>query len=107
MRRPGYERLGKLCGNCHSLLKVGGPTIWLGSSTVRRVEVLFLNLAPFPSQMPGTREPGGSGGNLPPNFEAVGAPPLPNFVVHFYFCLFLHVNLVISQKNSGPNPGSF
>ena len=28
-------------------------------------------------------------------------------VVLFYFCLFLHVDLGLSPKYSGPNPGSF
>ena len=61
---------------------------------------------------PGTREPGGggSGGNLPHNFEAVGAPPLQLWtvkVVHFYFCLLLHVNLGIYQKIVGQIQGVF
>ena len=45
---------------------------------------------------------GGSGGaTCPHNLEAAGAP-LPQLwtvnVIHFYFCLFLHVNLGLSQK---------
>ena len=45
------------------------------------------------------------GATFPHNFEAVGAPgaaPPPQLwtviVVNFYFCLFLHVNLGLSQK---------
>ena len=58
---------------------------------------------------------GGQWGQLSPitiNIEAVGmsATPPPqlwtDIVIHFYFCLFLHVNLGLFQK-SGSNPGSF
>ena len=49
---------------------------------------------------------------MSPNLEAVGAPPTQLWtvnVLHFYFCLFLHVNLGLSQfsffsNNSGLNP---
>ena len=54
---------------------------------------------------PGTRETGGGqwGQVVLHNLEAVGAsPPPPQLwtvnVVHFYFCLFLHVNFGLSQK---------
>ena len=53
---------------------------------------------------------GGSGGNLPHNFEAVVAPPPPTLdceIVHFYFCLFLHVNLGLCQKIVGQIRGVF
>ena len=50
---------------------------------------------------PGTREPGAVWATCLHSLEAVGAPP-PQLstvnVVHFYFCLFLHVNLGLSQK---------
>ena len=49
------------------------------------------------------------GVTCPHNLEAVEAPPPQLWiviVVHFYFCLFLHVNLGLPE-NSGPNPGSF
>ena len=55
----------------------------------------------------GTREPGGGAvrATCPQNFKAVGAPPPPQLwtviVVHFYFCLFLHVNLGLSKKIVG------
>ena len=41
---------------------------------------------------PGTMEPGDSGGNFPPNLEAVGAPPIQLRtvnVINFYFRLLL------------------
>ena len=62
---------------------------------------------------PGTREPGGGGGAVGAtwgNPTTVGATPqlgscwgaAPQFwivnVVNLYFCLFLHVNLGLSQK---------
>ena len=49
----------------------------------------------------GSRGGGGSGGNLPPQLGSCGgaAPQLRTVnVAHFYFCLFLHVNLGLSQK---------
>ena len=51
----------------------------------------------------GTRELGGSGGNLPPQLGICGgASPPPQLwsvnVVYFYFCLFLHMSLGLSQK---------
>ena len=47
----------------------------------------------------GTREPGGGavGTTCPHNFETVGAP---NFGLSMSF-------FFLSEKNSGPNPGSF
>ena len=56
------------------------------------------------------REPGGSGGACPSNFWTGGAPPLQLWtvnVVHFYFCLFLHVNLGPSQIILGEIRGMF
>ena len=43
---------------------------------------------------------GGSGANCPPNLEVFGVSPQLRTVdvFHFYFCLFLHVNLGPSQK---------
>ena len=58
----------------------------------------------------GCGEGGGGGQFARPNLEAVGAPPTQLWTVnvfHFYFCLFLHVNLGLSEKNIGPNPVSF
>ena len=50
----------------------------------------------------GSRGGGGSGDNLPSNLEALGASPPAQLwtvdVVHFYLCLFLHVNLGSSKK---------
>ena len=60
---------------------------------------------------PGTREPGGGvGATCSHNLEAVGAPPPTLWTVnvaHFYFCLFLHANLGLSQKIVGQIQGVF
>ena len=63
--------------------------------------------------MHGTHNDAGTGGqwaNLPPQLGSRGgaAPQLWSVnVVHFYFCLFLHIELGSLPKNRGPNPGSF
>ena len=52
----------------------------------------------------------GSGGACPSNFWTGGALPLQLWtidVVHFYFCLFLHVTLCPSQKVVGEIRGVF
>ena len=59
---------------------------------------------------PGTRGGGDSGGACPSNFWTGGAPPLQLWivdVVHFYFCLLLHVNFGPSQKIVGEIRGVF
>ena len=63
-------------------------------------------------QGPGTREPGGGavGAACPHNLEAVGALPpttLDGQCVIFYFCLFLHMNLGLTQKIVGQIRGVF
>ena len=58
----------------------------------------------------GTRGWRVAGATCPHNFEAMGAPPSQLWtviVVHFYFCLFLHVNLGLSQKIVGQIRGDF
>ena len=53
---------------------------------------------------------GGSGGNLPPQLGSCGGRPPKLWtvnVVHFYFCLFLHVNLGLSPKIVGQIRGVF
>ena len=69
--------------------------------------------SPKPMAPAGTREPEGAvGATCPHIFEAVGAPPPPPQrwtvkVVHFYLCLFLHVNLDLYQKIVGQIRGVF
>ena len=58
----------------------------------------------------GNRGGGGSGGNLPPQLRSCGALPSQLWtvnVVHFYFCLFLHMNFGLSQKIVGQTRGVF
>ena len=63
----------------------------------------------------GTREPGGGGGAVgqlaPTTLKLWGRAPPPELwtekVVHFYFCLFLHVNLGLQQKILGQIRGVF
>ena len=58
----------------------------------------------------GTGGGGAVGATCPHNFEAVGAAPPQLWtvnVVHFYFCLLLHVSLGLSQKIMGQLRGVF
>ena len=69
------------------------------------IGVLMVTDSKCPPQ-PRGRDAGTGGGAVRvtcplPNLKAVGAPTTQLWtvnVVHFYFCLFLHVNLCPSQK---------
>ena len=85
---PGFQRSTDNCGKIHVRIILGHPI-----------------------HRPGNRGEGGEQrGAYPSIFWTEGGPTLQLRtvdVVYFYFCLFLHVNLGQSPKNSCRNPGSF
>ena len=85
-----------------------GSRVFVAAEEPDRAERLAMGAAHL--AWTGTRERGGGGGvvgaTCPHNFEAVGAPPPTLDRQCRYLCLFLHANFGLSQKNSGPNPGS-